>query len=104
MSVHESCRVDHAATENRNVSYAVIAHRYAGRTQDGERSAGLVDTVKLEKTETDVRVTYRREHRRHTFKREVIEEDDAKNEGHHKEEELAVVVHTNCQELSVMRI
>ena len=42
--------------------------------------------------------------RRHTFKREVIEENDAEDEGHHEEEELAVVVHTNCQELSVMRI
>ena len=49
-SVHDSCKVDHAATEKRKVSYAVIAHRYEGRTHDGEMFAGSVDTETFEKS------------------------------------------------------
>lgn len=48
--VQDSWSVAHAATATRKESYAVSAHKSPGSGHEGEMSAGLVDTVMLEKT------------------------------------------------------
>lgn len=49
--VHESWSVDHAATETRKGSDAVMAQIADGSGQDGDISVGFVDTTTLEKTD-----------------------------------------------------
>ena len=41
--------------EKRGLSYTVMEHRYTGRTQEGEMSAGSVDTARFEKSTTRIR-------------------------------------------------
>ncbi len=67
--------------EKRKLSYAVMAHRYEGRTQDGEILAGSVGTGTFEKSvyrceKAGVRLVYARTL---TFECQVVEHDDAEH-------------------------